>query len=59
MQRKGSIKSQIDKITERIQSNLDKVDKLCESTPTPLYSSAPDMNCLKNLSQECSDSAFW
>ena len=35
------------------------VNGLCETTPTPAYSAAPDPNILKNLLAECEDSDYW
>jgi len=42
-----------------VEKSLDVANKLCESTPTPQYSAAPDPNILKNLLPECEDSDFW
>ena len=59
MQKKASVKNNYAKLEERLNLNLKMVEKLCESTPTPQYSAAPDVNILKNLLPECEDSDFW
>ena len=59
MQKKAPVKNQYNKLEERINTNLKMVEKLCESTPTPAYSAAPDVNILKQLLPECEDSDFW
>lgn len=33
--------------------------KLCESTPTPQYTAAPDPSMLENILKECEDTDFW
>lgn len=42
-----------------MESALAVVNGLCETTPTPAYSAAPDPNILKNLLPECEDSDYW
>ena len=59
MQRKGTVKQSYDKLSQRLKSAIDQVNKLTETTPTPNYSAAPDPNILKNLLGECEDSEFW
>lgn len=59
MQKKAPVKNQYAKLQERLSKSLTQVEKLCESTPTPAYSAAPDANILKNLLPECEDSDFW
>jgi hypothetical protein len=46
-------------LATRISKALEKVSNLCETTPTPQFSSAPDPNILKNLLEESADSDFW
>jgi len=59
MQKKSSIKQNYNKLKDRVDKSLTVANKLCESTPTPQYSAAPDPNILKNLLPECEDSDFW
>ena len=59
MQRKGTVKQNFDKLQARLTAALQAVNKLTETTPTPIYGSAPDQNILKNLLEECEDSYFW
>jgi hypothetical protein len=59
MQKKASVKPQYELLGARVSSALDVVNKLCETTPTPAYSAAPDPNILKNLLGECEDSDYW
>ena len=46
-------------LSQRVEAALNVVNGLCETTPTPAYSAAPDPNILKNLLPECEDSDFW
>ena len=57
--KKGALKAQYDKLASRLQTSLDAVNKLTESTPTPAYAAAPDPKILKALLGECEDSDFW
>ena len=59
MQKKSTAKSQLNKLAARIEAALEKVNSLCDSTPTPKYSAAPDPNILKQLLNEAQDSDFW
>jgi hypothetical protein len=59
MQRKATVKQSYDKLSTRLTAALEQVNKLTETTPTPIYGSAPDPNILKNLLPECEDSYFW
>lgn len=60
MQKKqGNQKQAYAKLSERVAKSLAIANKLCESTPTPQYSAAPDPAILKNLLPECEDSDFW
>lgn len=59
MQRKTPAKQSYEKLSIRLTSALEQVNKLTETTPTPIYGSAPDVNILKNLLPECEDSYFW
>lgn len=59
MERKPNVRKNYEKLNERIKLSLDCVNKLCETTPTPAYAAAPDINILKNLLPECEDSDFW
>jgi len=38
---------------------LEKVEKLCEATPTPMFQASPDSNALKDLPRETEDTDFW
>lgn len=49
----------MEKLQQRISMALAVVNRLCETTPTPQYAAAPDVNILKNLLPECEDSEFW
>ena len=57
--KKGALKAQYTKLATRLQTSLDAVNKLTESTPTPAYAAAPDPKILKELLKECEDSDFW
>ena len=46
-------------LTNRVEAALKTVNDLCETTPTPNYSAAPDPNVLKALLPECEDTEFW
>ena len=59
MQKKASVRGQYDLLTNRVEKALTTVNELCETTPTPNYSAAPDPNILKALLPECEDSDFW
>lgn len=59
MQKKSTTKSQLSKLAQRIEKSLTKVNELCETTPTPQFSAAPDPNILKDLVAESADSDFW
>jgi hypothetical protein len=59
MQRKTAVKQNFDKLQTRLTAALQAVTRLTETTPTPIYGSAPDQNILKNLLEECEDSYFW
>jgi hypothetical protein len=59
MIKKTSAKAQVEKLAKRVESALEDVNKLCETTPTPKFAAAPDPNILKNLLGECADSDFW
>jgi len=59
MQRKTTAKQSYTKLTDRLTKAIDQVNKLTETTPTPMYGSSPDPNILKNLLEECEDSYFW
>ena len=59
MQKKASIRPQYELLSQRVEAALNVVNGLCETTPTPAYSAAPDPNILKNLLPECEDSDFW
>ena len=56
MQRKNQVKQSYDKLSNRLNTALAQVNKLTETTPTPIYGAAPDANILKNLLEECEDS---
>lgn len=59
MQKKASVRDQYGMLTTRVEKALETVNALCETTPTPNYSAAPDPNILKALLPECEDSDFW
>lgn len=59
MQKKSTTKQQVTKLAQRIEKSLATVNALCETTPTPQYSAAPDPNILKDLVNESADSDFW
>ena len=59
MQKKSSVKQSYELLEKRVDSALSVVTGLCETTPTPAYSAAPDPNILKNLLAECEDSDYW
>ena len=60
MQKKAApARAQLDKLQQRISTSLAVANRLCETTPTPQYASAPDPNILKNLLPESEDSEFW
>ena len=59
MQRKTTAKQSYTKLTDRLTKAIDQVNKLTETTPSPMYGSSPDPNILKNLLEECEDSYFW
>ena len=46
MQKKSTTKQQVTKLAQRIEKSLNTVNSLCETTPTPQYSAAPDPNIL-------------
>lgn len=55
----SAIKGQYDKLSERLKTNMESIEKLLAATSVPTYSAVPDHNVLKNLLQECEDSDFW
>lgn len=60
MQKKAAPqRAQMEKLQQRITTSLAVANRLCETTPTPQYAAAPDVNILKNLLPECEDSEFW
>ena len=59
MQKKSTAKSQLTKLATRIEKALERVNSLCDTTPTPKYSAAPDPTILKDLLAESQDSDFW
>lgn len=55
----NTIKEQYEKLSNRLKSNMESIEKLLSATSVPSYSAVPDHNVLKNLLQECEDSEFW
>ena len=59
MKKNNPARAQMQKLEQRISTQLAVVNRLAETTPTPQYAAAPDPNILKNLLPECQDSEFW
>jgi primosomal protein N'' len=45
----NTIKEQYEKLSERLKTNMESIEKLLSSTNVPSYSAVPDHNVLKNL----------
>eukprot|EP00347_Sterkiella_histriomuscorum_P010965 403374259 len=54
-----TLKDLNEKLTVRLNKNVEELDKLMNNANIPQYTAVPDMNVLSNLLQECEDSAFW
>lgn len=54
-----TLKDLNEKLTTRLNKNVEDLDKLMKNANIPQYTAVPDMSVLNNLLQECEDSAFW
>jgi len=45
----NTIKEQYEKLSERLKSNMDSIEKLLKATNVPAYSAVPDHSVLRNL----------
>jgi len=55
----NTFKEQYEKLSKRLKSNVEDVEKLLKATAVPGFSAIPDPNALHNLLGECEDSDFW
>jgi hypothetical protein len=53
------MREQYDKLLNRLNANLEEVDRLMQQTSMPAYTAVPDPSALQNLLAECEDSDFW
>lgn len=54
-----TLKDLNEKLTTRLNKNVDDIDKLMKNANIPQYTAVPDVSVLQNLLQECEDSEFW
>lgn len=54
-----TLKDLNEKLTTRLNKNVEDLDKLMSNANIPSYTAVPDVTVLNNLLQECEDSAFW
>lgn len=54
-----TLKDLNDKLTNRLNKNVEDIDKLMTNANIPAYTAVPDVGVLQNLLQECEDSPFW
>lgn len=54
-----TLKDLNEKLTTRLNKNVEDLDKLMSNANIPQYTAVPDVTVLNNLLQECEDSAFW
>lgn len=55
----GAMKEQYEKLLQRVNKNVEDVEKLVAATNLPGFAAVPDHNVLQNLLGECEDSDFW
>jgi hypothetical protein len=55
----ATIKDLNDKLTARLNKNVEDIDKLITNANVPQFTAVPDISVLANLLQECEDSEFW
>lgn len=55
----ASLKDLHEKLSERLNKNVEEIENLMKATSIPNYSAVPDFNVLQNLLAECEDSDFW
>ena len=55
----NTVKDLYEKLSERLNKNVELIDELMKATNVPQYTAVPDINVLSNLLGECEDSKFW